>query len=248
MNKAIKVALLSLLAASAACSDSAVAPPSQPSRAITATGGGASASLSGWDTLRFSFVIDPSRNVSYPLGLGNSITFPAGSLCDPLTSSYGPGTWDQPCTVASGPLTVYAKAWLDASGDPRIDFTPSIRFVPTLNPAGWVTLSFTDHSAALNPLSAILYCRTVSSACVDESLTDPTLTTVKDPVAGKLTRRVKHFSGYNVAAGGDCSVTADDPTCSGSVGMSMSMNVIGTGPGLGGGSKPSGSKPGSGHE
>jgi len=229
MNKATKAALLSLAAALAACSDGAVAPPSQASRAIRATEGGSSASLSGWDTLRFSFVIDPARNITYPMGLGNSITFPAGSLCDPTTSSYGPGTWDQPCSVATSALTVQAKAWLDKTGHPHIDFNPSIRFVPTSNQAGWVVLSFTDYWAAFNPSSAVLYCPTVGSACVNEALTDPSLATVKDPVTGRLIRHVKHFSGYNVAAGVDCSATPGDPSCSSTVGgmsMGMSMNRV----------------------
>src|SRR5690242_18807325 len=96
-----------------ACSDSAVAPNAAVPDA-TIQGGGANAALTDWDTLRFSFVIDPSRDVRYPLGLGNSIIFPAGSLCDP-NSSYGSDQWDQPCTVATRSLTVHAKAWLDAA-------------------------------------------------------------------------------------------------------------------------------------
>ena len=53
----------------------------------------------------------------------------------------------------------------------------------------------------------MLYCPTATSGCVNEGLTDASLVTVKDPVTGRLIRHVKHFSGYNVAAG-----DASDPT------------------------------------
>ena len=208
MRKTTTAALLALATALAACSDSSVAPKRQAAQVQNVQGGGASAALTGWDTLRFSFVIDPSRTISYPIGAGNNITFPAGSLCDPWRSTYGDGEWDKPCTVATAPVTINAKAWLDAAGHPRIDFTPGVRFVPTLNPLQWVTLSFTDYYAAYNLLSSINYCKTTSSGCVDESVIDPTLATIKDPTSGRLTRRVKHFSGYNVAAG----FTSMDPT------------------------------------
>jgi hypothetical protein len=185
----------------AACGDGTVAPPTRSAEIASARGGGSNASLTGFDTLRFSFVIDPSRVTTYNLGAGNRITFPAGSLCDPSNSSYGAGTWDQPCPVAQSPVTISAKAWLDASGDPRIDFSPDVRFVPTANPLGWVTITFTDFFASIDPLAAILYCRTPTAGCTNEALTDPTLATVVNPVTGTLTRRIKHFSGYNVAAG-----------------------------------------------
>jgi hypothetical protein len=182
-----------------ACSDNTVAPSASAPDA-TIQGGGATAALVSWDTLRFSFIIDPHRTVTYPLGAGNWITFPAGSLCDP-NSSYGPDQWDQPCAVANGALRVNAKAWLDASGHPRIDFDQHIRFVPSTDSHQWVVITFRDARAADAIGGIIGYCPTATSACVDESLTDPSLATVVDPNTGRLTRRIKHFSGYNVFAG-----------------------------------------------
>ena len=69
-------------------------------------GGGATQALTPWDTIRFSITIDPSRQTVYYLGAGNSITFPAHSLCDRDQSSYGAGEWDKPCTQATSPVTV----------------------------------------------------------------------------------------------------------------------------------------------
>jgi len=204
MSKVTKIAILTLVAGLTACGESAIAPTTQATETTNTTTLGSSASLSGWDTIRFNIVIDPARKTYYNLGAGNSITFPAGSLCDPTKSTYGVGEWDKPCTLAALPLTVNAKAWLDGAGHPHIDFNPSVRFVPSVNPLNWVMLSFTDYSASWLSSSAIGYCRVASqTSCMDESKDDLTMMTVKDPITGKLTRRIKHFSGYNVFSGRD---------------------------------------------
>jgi len=104
MNRVMKTVLTLTAMLAAGCSDGSMAPTSQAPTA-NVSGGGSSAALTGTDTLRFGFVIDPSRNITYNLGAGNAITFPQGSLCDPYTSSYGPTEWDQPCDVASRALT-----------------------------------------------------------------------------------------------------------------------------------------------
>src|SRR5437764_4526430 len=96
MNKVLTTVLTLTAMLAAGCSDGTVAPKSQASNA-PAMNGGFSGSLSGWDTARFNFTIDPHYTLTYQLGAGNSITFPAGSLCDPSTSSYGMGEWDKPC-------------------------------------------------------------------------------------------------------------------------------------------------------
>ena len=208
MMKACKAALLALVAVAAACSEgNVVAPNTQAPSGPSAVGGGSSQSLYAIDTARFSFVIDPARNLTYDLGAGNTITFPAHSLCDPK-SPYGMGLWDKPCPVAKAPITVNALAWIDAAGHPRVDFDKEIRFVPTDKPNGWVILSFTDYAAAQGWLN-ILYCpNTKSNGCIDESKKDPTLVTFRDPKTGRLTRRIKHFSGYTLGAGDDSSGTS----------------------------------------
>jgi hypothetical protein len=204
MKQVTQLALVALTMGLAACGDVAVAPKSQAADSPSAIGGGSNASLSAWDTVRFTFVIDPSRNINYSLGAGNSITFPAHSLCDPSRSSYGNGEWDKPCTLASAPITIHAVAWLDGQHHPHIDFSPSVRFVPTSNPLGWVKISFTDYAASWLPLATIGYCKQLADKnCTDESTKDLTMVTVKDPITGRLTRRIKHFSGYNVFSGRD---------------------------------------------
>jgi len=204
MNKVIKTVLSLTAMLAAGCSESTVAPKALPIIDSTIPGGGATAALTGTDTLRFTFVIDPDRTTSYYLGQGNSIVFPAGSLCDPNRSTYGVGQWDRWCPEANSPVTIYTKAWLDRDGQPHLDFDEHVRFVPTNNPAGWVMLTLSDYGAGLSLWSKIAYCSTEQqSSCVDESKTDPSLSTVNNPITGKLTRRIKHFSGYSLTSGRD---------------------------------------------
>jgi hypothetical protein len=203
MNRATQTVLTLTAMLAAGCSDSAVAPKAGSVDA-TIRGGGSTAALTGTDTLRFSFVIDPNQTTYYNLGAGNSITFPAGSLCDPDRSSYGMGEWNNACPVATSAVTVNTKGWLDAAGQPHLDFDRHVRFVPTDNPAGWVMLTLSDYGTGIDLWSKIAYCQTeLLSSCVDESIADPTVATVTNPVTGKLTRRVKHFSGYSLTSGRD---------------------------------------------
>ena len=216
MNKVVKLAMFACASTLAACSD-AVAPHSQSNAAPPVLAGGVMTSLSMSDTLRFSITIDPSQNSAYYLGAGNSLTFPAGSVCDPALSTYGPTQWDNPCIAATSPVTVSVKAWLNGTGHPQVDFSPNLRFVPSTLPTGWVNIAFSDYAASLNPLFKILYCSSTTGTCIDESTTDPTLLTVSNPVTGTVTRRIKHFSGYLVGAGGDSTYVVDK------IGPSMTM-------------------------
>jgi hypothetical protein len=203
MNTRTRVALLALAALSAACGD-AVAPHS-PAADVTSFTGGVTTALTVSDTVRFAITIDPWHTTTFSLGAGNVLTFPAGSVCDPSRSTYGAGEWDKPCIAARSSVTENVTAWLDAQGHPQVDFSPNIRFVPSLLPTGWVTLTFADYQASLDPAFKILYCKDASASCIDESKTDPSLLTLRDPVTGKLTRRIKHFSGYLIGAGDDSS-------------------------------------------
>lgn len=195
-----------MAASLAACSDGTMAPTMESASASSNAagyGGGATQALTHTDTVRFSITINPSRTTYYDLGEGNTLTFPAGSLCDPSRSTYGESEWDKPCTKATSPLTVGVKAWQDSKGHARVDFDQHIRFVPSNTPSQWVVITFDDWEAALDPFFTILYCPTSTSKCKDESRKDYTLLPTKNRISGKIQRRIKHFSGYNVAAGRD---------------------------------------------
>jgi hypothetical protein len=220
MKKSSMTLVFAAAAMFAACSDSSVAPRAHASDSDNAFGGGVSTALTSTDTIRFDIVIDPSRMSTYYLGAGNSLVFPAGSVCDPNKTHYGEGEWDKPCTAAKSVVTEHVKAWLDDRGHPRADFSPDLRFVPSALPTQWVNISFADFQASLDPMFSILYCKQDKdkSNCTDESKKDPTLLTIRNAVTSKVTRRIKHFSGYMVGAG-------DDST-------PAPMNKIGGGPTL----------------
>ena len=70
-------------------------------------------------------------------------------------------------------------------------------------PGKVVQLYLADSRASMNNYSEILYCPDNKAlACYDESVSDKSLKTVRDR-RGNIYRRIKHFSGYNVAAGLD---------------------------------------------
>ena len=136
---------------------------------------------------------------AFSLPDGHRIAFPARAICDLGASSYGPGEWDQPCVPQTGRVTIVVRAWTDDAGHPQLDFTPRMRFNPA---AGSVVLKMRDRSASgARADLAILFCPDGAEACVDESLTDPTLTTFFTPRGQVYWRRVKHFSGYNITSG-----------------------------------------------
>jgi len=194
------VSLTAMLAAG--CSDAAVSAPSSTApSAPSMNKGGVPNKPGSSDTARFSFVIDPRHGSKFDFGSNSYVSFPANSLCDPYSSSYGPGTWDDPCELATKRLTVNGKFWLDEQNHPRVDFSPEIRFVPSADPTGWVIINFADQAAADYFGTKILYCRDLKKGCVDESESDPTMVTVTDPITGQVRRRVKHFSGYSITTG-----------------------------------------------
>jgi hypothetical protein len=92
--------------------------------------------------------------------------------------------------------------WSSRGGYAFAHFSPELRFVPAdaHSVAQWVVLSLHSNKM-LHDLSAynILYSYQ-PGLWVDESVTDPTLCAWLDPLHNSVYRRVKHFSGYMVAA------------------------------------------------
>ena len=202
MKYAQQAVLLATIVTLGACSQETTSPRAAASDdRVFVHGGGATQQLSPTEKSTFQMTINPYKNTVWDLGAGNSLTFPKGSLCDPTSSSYGPGEWDKPCTATKSSVTLDVTVWVDSSGHPRVDFEPSVRFVPSVDPRDWVILTFADLQASVDPWYNINYCPTATSSCYNEAITDPSLATLRDPKNGKLTRRIKHFSGYNVAAG-----------------------------------------------
>ena len=200
IHRSAALAAAALLAGlTAACSDApsaprpALAPSTAPARALSSTI--KSQQLLG-DTVITVFVVGTDAKWSASFGIGHSskIDFPlaAGSICDRATSSYGPGTWDAPCSPSTTAVEITARVWRDAQGFVQSDFQPAMRFVPGLKKG--VILTLKDASAAAN--HRIDFCS--PTGCVNEAATDPSVRTSIDGTNGFATRLIKHFSGYNV--------------------------------------------------
>ena len=148
------------------------------------------------DSTSVDFVITPNGGI---VDLGNhAVVFPANSVCNPATSSYGPGTWDLPCTPLQSPISVHAEV-RRINGQTAVDFTPSLRFVPSNDPARWVWLVlYTPSAVGSSNLSGfnILWESTFGAPTVDETQADSSLRTYVDTWQGISLRRIKHFSGY----------------------------------------------------
>jgi hypothetical protein len=149
------------------------------------------------DTLVTVLQVNTAKQASFNIEGTHKILFPAGSICDLQKSSYGVDEWQRPCTPATGVVTVTARSWYDSAGHPQMDFSPRMRFDPA---ADAVVLTLKDKHDVSGGFS-ILYCPDGGGACYDESVSDSTLVTYRDPHNGKLYRHIRHFSGYNIASG-----------------------------------------------
>lgn len=154
------------------------------------------------------FVVDPTQPSQVKLG-DHLVSFPAYSICDPATSGYGPDVWDTPCTPLQTPITIHAS-WNSKLGHAFIQFSPDLRFVPTSDPSQYVTITMKD----LVPLDStarypIFWLRPSDSTWVDEGAVDATENPVMDLNGNKVSRRLKHFSGYLVGATEVCDTSID---------------------------------------
>lgn len=181
----------------------AAAPSTAPASTIFAPSARPMLSLSGsgiQDGVT-EFTVGPSGGVFF---VGNhAVVFPARSICDPATSSYGDDQWDAPCTVLTRPLTITARL-SSANGVSAVDFSPSLRFVPSASPARWVWIfMYTPQARAAQDLSpfTILFTPALGATPVNDAVGDPTLRTYVDTWSGVSFRRIKHFTGYSVGAG-----------------------------------------------
>jgi len=215
---------LLVLAVLAGCRDGVLSSPTSP--ALTPPGvapvpmslapqGRPTLALTGAlpDSASVDFYVGPNGGVFYTGD--HAVVFPAGSVCDPATSSYGPGTWDDSCSPLQSTLRVHAEV-RRRDGKTSVDFTPALRFVPSTSSSKWVWIVMFSPDArdATGDLSRfnILYAPTVGATTIDETVSDASLRTYVDTSMGISLRRIKHFSayeqGYGMGAGRSC-----DPTC-----------------------------------
>ena len=197
------------------CSDTLVSPAAAPSAApvsmMAAPSGAPSLSLSGNKPRNGSttFTVGPAGGVFF---VGNhAVYFPARSICDPVTSSYGEGTWEDDCSPIKRPLTITAQV-RTVNGDKAVDFTPELRFVPSDSPSRWVWIFMhTPEARGARDLSQfnILFASALGARPENDAALDASLRTYVDSRSGVAFRRIKHFSGYIVASGKECDPLLD---------------------------------------
>ena len=213
-NYWVVVANVAVIAALAGCSDNTfVAPSAQPDAAassapvtmMAAPQGRPSLSLSGTGPSNSTadFTVGPQGGVFF---IGNhAVVFPAKSICDPATSTYG--DWDAACKTIGKPIQIHAVV-RNESGRTWVDFSPQLRFAPSANPSRWVWMFMytPDARGAKGDLSRfnILYAKSIGGVTMDDAASDPTLRTYVDTHTGVSVRRIKHFSGYTASGGRTC--------------------------------------------
>ena len=88
---------------------------------------------------------------------------------------------------------------------PFVDFQPSLRFVPTSDPSRYVTITMKDYYDLDATLRyTIFWNRPSDGMWVDESANDPSMGTITDLNGNRISRRLKHFSGYLISGGEVC--------------------------------------------
>ena len=194
------LAMSGVVVASSACSTDATSPLPL---AAPESAGLSKGPSTPQDTLKdadYTFTIDPRRDNTLAFG-EHTLWLPARTVCDPATSGYGVGTWNNPCSPLTTRITITARVRSASGGLPRVDFQPALRFNP--DRSAYLTFAVKGKQAKQAAEMRILYCPVSSSkGCVDEALTDPTLETVLDRPMKMVYRRIKHFSGYLVAERG----------------------------------------------
>jgi hypothetical protein len=223
MRQSIKLIAVSLpLLVVAACSDVSTSPQSSATRSLSAapafdySGGG----RYRFGDMRTSFTVTPDGG-SFAINSFLNVDFPAGSICDPTRSSYGPGEWDNDCVVLTRAITITATTRLTNQGV-AVDFQPELRFSPskvvTLSTDLFATTlqsyrSYFRASPSSTRSLAFYYAPSLGADPVADYLTDASLVTQVDLETGHVWRRVKHFSGYVGTSGGACNPSAGDPDC-----------------------------------
>ena len=204
-----------LLVSASCVGDASVAPKGAPT-------------ISGNPALR-ALVVAQSVDLVIPVDGGQlnildvfTLSLPAGAVCDPSAddtrAGYANADWDAPCTPATTDTPIRATVKY-SGGRLYVDFQPALRFVPDKN----VSIStnilepvveyFDQHDVTAG--WTISYSSAIDAPAIADALTDPTLQT-KIHRSGKISRRIKHFSGYNIFNGDayiPCDPAEGNPLC-----------------------------------
>ncbi|CAN5874679.1 hypothetical protein BH11GEM1_BH11GEM1_12440 [soil metagenome] len=201
------VSTLVTMMAVAGCQENVSAPQGSSSATASmmlAPVGAPQLNRDGQDADDVDFTVTPKGGV-FLLGK-NAVVFPAGSICDPSLSSYGADTWDDPCVPLKRALKIHATIRTAKLGT-WIDFSPSVRFVPTTDPKQGVYIyMYTPAAIGATDLSkfSILWAPAIGAAGVNEAAAKPSLRTYVDTKTGVAMAKIEHFTGYLTSSGRSC--------------------------------------------
>lgn len=213
------------VAAVAGCSDSATN-PIRSDAPIQRAADRPSLDYAGpyrYSGFRSSYLVLTANGGTYNIGDGiYTLSVPANGVCV-LGSTYGPTEWEAPCDTLGDRESIVVRATIGfANGGPVIDFAPSLRF----NPKAQVTLSTTIYAQQLVPYQdyytnnpwalrsfGMYYTSDFGVSGSNDAAFDTTVVTHVNLRTGVVWRRVKHFSGYNIAVGVACDPSPEDPNC-----------------------------------
>jgi hypothetical protein len=150
-----------------------------------------------------------------------TLDVPAGAVCDPdaadTQTGYANAAWDASCTPANRDIAIRATAkW--SNGRLYVDFQPALRFAPGKNVrlstnAFASTVQYYDNAGVMNA-GAINYSPAIDGSAVVDALVDPSVRTVVVGNSGRIFRRIKHFSGYQIVFDGTpCDPADGNPSC-----------------------------------
>jgi hypothetical protein len=178
------------------------------------------ASFSGQRSTSFTVT---SAGGAFQIGGLYALFFPANSICDPATSTYGPGTWDDPCNTLGDGQSVTITATLTFTNTGlNVDFSPALRFNPNTKViiatnlyANAITSNANYYAANPSALHflGIYYQPQLGAPGQTDAAKDRSLVTHVNLNNGWVWRQIKHFSGYNVFTGLPCDPSPDDPDC-----------------------------------
>jgi hypothetical protein len=195
-----------------------------PGAPPTISGSPALAALAAPTTV--DFVIPAAGGRVSILGM-YTLNFPAQAVCDPSAKDsqdgYAAAAWNAPCTVTTADITVHATLkW--SHNRLWADFSPSLRFDPSktvtistdlLSPIVrfYAAANGGDGSNGLSRKWGILFAPAIDAPPVDDSKADASVRTTVNFTTGRISRRIWHFTGYNIYTGVPCTVQESDPYC-----------------------------------
>jgi len=171
------------------------------------------------------FVIPADGGTVSILGMYR-LKFPANAVCDPNAQDsrdgYATANWDAPCTTLGSDLAVHAtlkwsheRLWIDVS--PGLRFSPdAVVTISTdiMSPlVEYFSADGQDASGGLSNTWGIAYEPAIDAIPLNDSKDDRSVSTKINFTTGRITRRIKHFSGYSVVTGLYGCTVGEDPYC-----------------------------------